>query len=298
MSDLTTLLGGIDAGGTTFKCAIADADGKLIDTFRVPVTTPEDTLAQCASWFCAAGDSGALKSLGIASFGPVDVDAASAHYGTILKTPKPGWSGTNLRTFFYQTLGLQPVVDSDVNGALAAEMQLGAAAGARSAAYITIGTGIGAGIFLNGTFAGRPTHPEFGHIPLRRHPEDSGFEGGCPFHGDCLEGLASVTAMRARWGEPKEHSSNHPGWAIIADYLAQACRTLTLTLRLERIVLGGGLMLAPHLLDLVRSEYDRQMAGYLGDLAIPGEKLIFRPGLGDNAGLIGAILLGQQQKVA
>lgn len=291
MAGPVAIFGGIDGGGTTFKCGIGNSDGQLIDTHRVPTTTPYETLAACASYFRSIAGPDGLKGLGIASFGPVDIDPRSAGYGTILTTPKPGWSGTDLRAVFRDSLSVDAVVDTDVNGALLAEMRHGAAKGARSAAYITVGTGIGAGLFVNGALAGGPTHPEFGHIPLHRHPGDHDFGGVCPFHGDCLEGLASVTAMRARWGEPAALPATHPGWTIIASYLAQACRVLTLTLRLERIVIGGGLMLAPHLLGLVRAAYDAQMAGYLGDMAVPGEALIRRPGLGDDAGLVGAVLL-------
>lgn len=287
-------LGGIDAGGTTFKCGIADTTGTFIEKLRIPVTTPEETLQGCSDFFQTAALKLPLRSLGIASFGPIDVDPKSEAYGTILTTPKPSWSGSNLKAYFENSLGVQTVIDTDVNGALLAEMTLGAAKGAGSAAYITIGTGIGAGIFANGGFLGRPSHPEFGHIPLCRHPEDREFEGVCPFHGDCLEGLASVTAMRARWGEPKLLPSNHVGWLIVAHYLAQACRVLTLTLRLEKIVLGGGLMLAPHLLKLVQEDYDHQMAGYLGEQTVSGAKLIATPALGDDAGLIGALHLARQ----
>lgn len=202
----------------------------------------------------ALGDRGTGKSTAIRALAN----------GTILSTPKPGWAGTDLRSLFKQHLGLEPAIDTDVNGALLAEMTKGAAIRAASAAYITVGTGVGAGIYVNGGFAGRPAHPEFGHISIRRHDSDWDFKGSCPFHEDCLEGLASVTAVRARWGEPSDLPADHGGWDIIADYLAQACRTLTLTLRLEKIILGGGLMLAPHMLGRVRTAYDAQLAGYLG----------------------------------
>ena len=284
--------GGIDAGGTTFKCGIADLNGNLVDRKRFLVTTPEETLAQCVQFFRDVANKHDLQSFGIASFGPLDVAPDSETYGTILTTPKPGWKNTDLRGYFSSALGIPVGIDTDVNGALLAEMLRGAAIGADSAAYITIGTGIGAGIISGGSFLGRPSHPEFGHISVRRHPNDLAHKSVCPFHTDCLEGFASVTAMRARWGEPKDLPEDHEGWDIIADYLAQACRTLTLTLRLERIVLGGGLMLAPHLLGRVRRAYDVQMGVYFGDQMIDGEVLIDRPGLGDDAGLIGAILLG------
>lgn len=295
MNSAKQVVGGIDAGGTTFKCGVADESGTIIEKLRVPVTTPEETLQGCSDFFKAAARETPLRKLGIASFGPIDVDPTSEAYGTILTTPKPKWSGTNLKAYFDGSLGVQTVIDTDVNGALLAEMTFGAAKGAGSSAYITIGTGIGAGLFANGGVLGRPSHPEFGHIPLRRHPEDRDFEGVCPFHGDCLEGLASVTAMRGRWGEPKLLQAEHDGWPIIAHYLAQACRVLTLTLRLDKIVLGGGLMLAPHLLKLVQEDYNHQMAGYLGEQAASGAQLIATPALGDDAGLIGALYLARQR---
>ncbi|HIG23329.1 MAG TPA: ROK family protein [Henriciella marina] len=287
-----SLHGGIDAGGTTFKCGLADASGNLINTHRVQVTTPEETLAAAAGWFASNARSGSLKTFGIASFGPIDVDSRSASYGTITGSAKPGWSGMNLRGHFADALGLPVTVDTDVNGALLAEMILGAALDCSSAAYVTVGTGIGAGLFANGGFLGRPSHPEFGHIALRRHPSDGDFKSVCPFHDDCLEGLASVRAIRARANAPEDLPADHPVWDIAADYLAQAARTLTLSFRPERIILGGGLMLAPHLISRIHKAFDQQMGGYLEH--VPSSELITTPGLGDNAGLIGAILLGQQ----
>jgi len=293
MNSPEPVFGGIDAGGTTFKCGVADKTGNLLSRQRVPVSTPEQTLAGCADFFRKVMGDKRLASLGIASFGPLGVDPDASSYGSILKTPKPGWSHTDLIGYFSSALQTEIKIDTDVNGALLAEMESGAAAQARSAAYVTIGTGIGAGMFLNGGLVGKPVHPEFGHIPLRRHPEDAAFKGVCPFHSDCLEGLASVTAIRARWGDPVEFPANHHGWPIIADYLAQACRSLSLTLRLEKIILGGGLMLAPHLLERVRDAYDTQMADYLVDRALTGADIIHRPGLGDDAGLHGAIWLAR-----
>ncbi len=283
---------GIDAGGTTFKCGVTGAGGHLIATRRVPVTTPPETLQLCADFFADVRPAAPFATLGIASFGPLDVDPASPDYGTILETPKPGWAGTNLRSFFASALGVTPIIDTDVNGALLAEIRRGAAHGCTSAAYMTIGTGIGAGLMASGRMLARPSHPEFGHISVRRHPLDADFAGNCPFHGDCLEGMASASAIRARFGEPSALAPDAPAWDAIADYLAQACRTLTLTFRPQRIVLGGGLMLAPHLLGRVRAAYTQQIAGYLGRAADSSDALITTPGLGDDAGLIGAVELG------
>jgi len=295
MIESNSVFCGIDAGGTTFKCGVMNGDNELIQTCRVPVTTPEETLDGCLAFFRSATAEQHVSSFGIASFGPIDVDLNSSRYGTILETPKPGWANTDLRSFFLQELNWEPVIDTDVNGALLAEMKRGAAIGVKSAAYITVGAGIGAGVFTNSEFVGKPAHPEFGHIPVMRHPDDMSFGGVCPFHKDCLEGLASVTAMRARWGSPEDLPPDHSGWPIIAFYLAQACRVLTLTLRVERIILGGGLMLAPQLLGLIRGAYDEQMAGYLGSGSPSGADLIYRAGLGDDAGLIGAITLGRMR---
>ncbi|RIJ23308.1 ROK family protein [Henriciella barbarensis] len=291
MSD-NFLHGGIDAGGTTFKCGLADASGTLVDTQRILVTTPEETLAAAANWFAPHAHAGTLKTFGIASFGPIDVDPTSPAYGTITGSAKPGWADIPLRARFADALGLPVTVDTDVNGALLAEMKQGAAKGCASAAYVTVGTGIGAGLFANGGFLGRPAHPEFGHIALRRHPADHEFESVCRFHPDCLEGLASVRAIRARAGAPEDLSPDHPVWDMATDYLAQAARSLTLTFRPERIVIGGGLLLAPHLIARIRMSYDEQMRGYLEHA--PSADLITTPGLGDDAGLIGAILLGVQ----
>ena len=292
-----TVLGGIDAGGTTFKCGLRDGDGRWLAKHRVRATDPAATLAGCVEFFRSETESLGIElaGLGIASFGPIDIDPASPRYGTILDTPKPGWSGTDLRGAFRGALGVEVAVDTDVNGALLAEMRSGAAAGASSAAYITVGTGVGAGLASGGRVLARPLHPEFGHIPIRRHPTDTEFEGVCPFHGDCLEGLASVTALKARWGDPLDWGSDHPGWDLAAHYLAQACLALTYTLRLERIVLGGGLMLSPHLLPKIRRDYAKAGGGYLGDTVEATHALIVTPGHGDDAGLVGAVELGRQR---
>lgn len=284
------LLGGIDAGGTTFKCGIAAADGTLIAKHRVGVTTPLETVDQCLEFF----RSYELSSFGIASFGPIDVDAGSPHYGRILKTPKPNWSHFSLRAAFEAELNLPAVIDTDVNGALLAEVTSGAAQGLSSAAYITVGTGIGAGIMSAGKILGRPHHPEFGHIPVRKHIIDVDFPGICPFHGDCLEGLASVTALKKRWGDPIDWEPDHQGWDVAASYLAQACISLVLTLRLERIVIGGGLMLAENMLSKIRAEFETQLNGYLGGSIPSADDLICTPRHGDDAGLHGALLLGKR----
>jgi fructokinase len=286
--------GGVDAGGTTFKCGVADAEGRLLRAERVPTGhDPEDTLARCAGFFRTAESAlGArLAGLGVACFGPLDLDPGSPRYGSILATPKPGWSGAEVRSGFARRLGVPIAIDTDVNAALAAEMAWGAARGASTAAYVTVGTGIGAGIFANGGFLGRPSHPEFGHILVRRHPEDEGFPGLCPFHGACLEGLASASALAARFGDTAALPSEHPGWRIEAFYLAQAALALLLTARPRKIVFGGGLLLAPGLIKAMRRELAALLGGYLGVTAEDLDALLVTPGLGDDAGLLGGVRL-------
>ncbi|MEX1250801.1 MAG: ROK family protein [Hyphomonas sp.] len=291
-----SLLGGIDAGGTTFKCALADLSGHLLDTRRIPVTSPEDTIGACLGFLreSLTKRGARLACLGIASFGPVDVDPASPDYGTLLATPKSGWSGTRLTQRFFTGLGSPVVLDTDVNGALLAERELGAAKGMRSAAYVTIGTGIGAGLYGPGGFLSKPTHPEFGHIRVERHPDDLAFAGVCPFHGACLEGLASAAALVRRYGDPAILPREHPAWDIEAFYLAQACLALTLTARPERILLGGGVMQADGLMPKVRSAFAALLNGYLELSDADIETLIQRPALGDDAGMIGAVTLARQ----
>ena len=294
MTHSSGFLGGIDAGGTTFKCGIGDRNGTILARQRIPVTTPNETLSAAAEFFTRHGSTLPIGSLGIASFGPIVVDPASPDYGKVLETPKPGWSHVSIRDGFRNLLAISPKIDTDVNGALLAECWLGAARNFMNAVYITVGTGIGAGIMVDGQIAGRPAHPEFGHIPIARHAEDMNFEGVCPFHGGCLEGLASATALRARFGDPTTLEEHHPAWTLVADYLGQACRSLYLTLRPERIIIGGGLLLAPHLISRIQDAFVERMGGYLGANRSLAERVISIPQLGDDAGLIGALLLGRE----
>lgn len=287
------LIAGIDAGGTTFKCGVFTAEGALLARRRVPTSTPDETVAACLAFLQEEAHTRgqAIARLGIACFGPLDLDPSSPSYGSILKTPKPGWTGYPVRTRFMDAFGGPVQIETDVNAALLAEMALGAAKGVDSAAYITVGTGIGAGVFLNGGLVGRPFHPEFGHIRISRRADEPPFSGCCPYHGDCLEGLASAHAFATRFGDPTQLSPEHPGWDLEASYLAQACQTLTLTCRPQRIVLGGGLLQANHLLGRIRAHYLRLMNGYLDQTEHTVAQQIVYAGLGDDAGLFGAAQL-------
>ena len=284
------LVAAIDAGGTSFKCALVRPDGTIVKTWSVPTSTPDETLTLCASSFeaelNALGEKAAI--LGIASFGPVQIDPAAPDYGTITGTAKPGWNGAAIGPRLSAALACAFVLDTDVNAALAAEMRWGAGKGMLSAAYMTVGTGIGVGLSLNGGLVGRPLHPEFGHIRVARHPEDIAFPGVCALHGDCLEGLASGPAINARWGDPTDLPIDHLAWEIEAHYLAQACLNLYLATRLEKIIIGGGVMNASHLLSKVRVAFDALMGDYL---PVSGADMICAPELGAQAGVLGGAVL-------
>ena len=284
--------GGIDGGGTTFKCVIADASGTVVARQRFPSDDPDAVLAQCAEFFTQqARDRGLpIEALGIGCFGPLDLDPESPTYGAILATPKPRWSDVPLARILADSVALPVHIDTDVNAALAGEMRWGAARGQSSAAYVTIGTGIGAGIYANSAFLGRPSHPEFGHISVTRHASDD-HRGSCSFHADCLEGMASAKSLSERFGDTSAMAADHPGWEIEAFYLAQACRSLYLTVRPERIILGGGLMLADGLIGQVRSALAASMGGYVGMDEAMAERLVVLPELGDDAGVLGAVSL-------
>ena len=294
MSDTNRkIYAGIDAGGTTFKCAIATANAQILYSQRFATTCPDETISSCVNFFkdMRKQHSFDFEGLGIAAFGPLDIDESSDTYGSILNTPKPHWSGINLKKEFEDRLGLKTVVNTDVNSAIAAELWWGAAQNCRRAAYVTIGTGIGVGLVQDGIFVGSPLHPEMGHIRVQRHNDDLNYKGFCRFHNDCLEGLACAPAFEARYGSAKELSADHKGWDIEAYYLAQLCLNLTLIFRPERIVLGGGLMLAAQFLPKIQKQYESLLGDYLQGTAPDASDLIRTPLLGDNAGMLGAIAI-------
>ena len=281
-----TIIAAVDAGGTSFKCALVRGDGGLVATWRIPTRTPEETLSACAAAFRRESESHGVSpvALGIASFGPVDIDPTSSSYGTITGTAKPGWQRVQIGPVLSEALQVPFHLDTDVNAALAAEIRWGAAHGLSSAAYMTVGTGIGVGLSLNGSLVGRPSHPEFGHIRVAKHATDQDFSGTCALHGDCLEGLASAQAFEARWGDPSQVPPDNPAWEIEAYYLAQACTNIYLLTRLERIIIGGGLLQADHLYAKIQTQFDAFMGDYL---PVNGADLITPPVLGEHAGVLG-----------
>jgi fructokinase len=283
------LCGVIEAGGTKFVIGLATSRDDIIATQRIDTTTPEQTLAAVLSWF---KDQPKIAALGIASFGPLDLDPASPTWGFITRTTKPGWDHIDLARHLGSALDCPVAIDTDVNGAALAEYMWGAGQGQRVSIYLTIGTGIGGGAVVDGQILRGLSHPEMGHFRLPRHPADEGFTGICAFHGDCLEGMASGPAIIARWGASlSDLPSDHPGHAIIAYYLAQAVVTLQSIFEPGRIILGGGVMATPGLIDRVREEAHRLGQGYFVGQAAD---VVTLPGLGDRAGLWGAFALAQQ----
>lgn len=287
------LFGCIEAGGTKFVLGVARGHEQMLATARISTTTPQETLAGAIAFFAdAEAEWGRFDAFGIASFGPVDLDRRSPAWGRIGRTPKRGWSDADLAGPFGARFGCPVGFDTDVNGAVLAEGLWGAARGADVATYVTVGTGIGGGAVVEGRPVHGRLHPEMGHMLPRRHPADTSFAGICPFHGDCLEGLASGPAIQARWGASlSELPADHPAHGIVAWYLGQLVVAQQAMLSPRRIVMGGGVLETPGLLDRIRVAAERHANGYFATADYA--ELIVAPGLGDRAGLLGALALAQ-----
>ena len=278
----------VEAGGTKFVLGVATDKDTIEATTRIETTTPEATIRAMLEWFRAQGR---LDAIGVASFGPLELDRSSPSWGHIGKTPKPYWSGADIAGPLQAALGCPVAIDTDVNGAALAEYHWGAGQGQRSMLYFTIGTGVGGGAVVDGQILHGLSHPEMGHMSLPRHPEDIEFAGICPFHGACLEGLASGPAIKARWGMSlSQLPADHPAHDIIAFYIAQTVVTMQAIFAPGRIIFGGGVMGTPGLIDRVRQQTVTLGGGYFrGD---PNE-IVVLPGLGDKAGLLGALVIAQ-----
>jgi fructokinase len=291
----TPLYGGIEAGGTKFACGVGPSPGEWLEEVRIPTTSPDKTLPAVLEFFEAAQRRvGAVTSFGVASFGPIDLNPASATFGRLLPTPKPGWTGADLPGALRQRFERPVRVDTDVNAAALAEQTLGAGAGLRSVAYVTVGTGIGGGVVIDGRTVTGLMHPEMGHIRVLRHAMDPHFPGVCPFHGDCLEGLANGPAIVARWGKTlSELGPSHMANTVIADYLGQLAANIALMISCQRVVFGGGVALDSMLLPRIRHAASRMLNGYIPQLADEAamEAFIAPAALGAKAGLSGAMLL-------
>ncbi|MDE2619424.1 MAG: ROK family protein [Sphingomonadales bacterium] len=292
----TPLIGAIEAGGTKFVVAAARPDGTILAQARFDTETPAITLPKVLEFFrAAAAAHGPLGGIGVGTFGPVDIDPRSGTYGAITRTPKPGWAGASYVEWL-APLGVPVVVDTDVNAAALGEWQDGAGRGTVTLAYTTVGTGIGTGVVHGGRPVGGFTHYESGHIRPRREAGRDTFAGVCPYHGDCLEGLAAGPAIKARFGQSLDQMADPaPAIALIADYLSELAMTLILLHAPDRLIFGGGVMKAPGLVEALRHETERKLAGYVAhDRLTPGlTDYIVTPKLGDLAGITGAIALGR-----
>lgn len=286
------LFGCVEAGGTKFVVGIVSSAREILETTRFETVNPDETIGATIDWLRASQiRHGALSAIGIASFGPVELDRAAANWGYITATAKAGWSNSDFAARVERASGLPVGFDTDVNGAALAEARWGAGRGQKVSIYVTVGTGIGGGAIADGKALQGLSHPEMGHINVPRHPDDPDFAGICPFHGDCLEGLASGPAIIARWGcSLSELASDHPAHAIIGWYLAQLAVTLQSVMEPGRIIMGGGVMATPGLITHVRKTACERGKGYFR--GNPND-VIVSPALGIDAGLLGAMALAQ-----
>jgi fructokinase len=287
---MSALVGGVEAGGTKFVCAIG-RDREIVAEARIATTSPAETLAAALAFFRRQGS---LAALGVASFGPIDLDERSPTHGFITATPKPGWAHTDVVGPLRRALGVPVAFDTDVNAAALAEQRWGAARAAASVVYVTVGTGIGGGAVVNGRPVHGLVHPEMGHARIPHDRAADPFAGACPHHGDCWEGLASAPALAARYGQPPEALADaHPAWELEADYLALGLANIVLVLSPERVVLGGGVMTRASLWPMVRTRLTSVLGGYVSSplLGPEIESYLVPPALGERAGVLGAMAL-------
>jgi fructokinase len=297
-ADARPLFGAVEGGGTKFVCMVGRGPDEILAETRIPTTTATETLEGALAFFRAeAPRHGKLAAVGIGSFGPVDLHRSSPTYGYVTSTPKPGWSNVDLAGPFQRALGVEVAFDTDVNAAALGEWRWGAARGLQSFLYLTVGTGIGGGGLMDGQLLHGLVHPEMGHLRIPHDRGEDPFPGACPFHGDCLEGLASGPALRARWGQEAETlPAEHPAWALQARYLALGLVNLICALSPQRIVVGGGVMAQPRLFPLVRGHVEELLNRYvrapeiLDDIA----GYVVPPALGGRAGVLGALALAQR----
>jgi fructokinase len=281
------MIAGIELGGTKTVVAIGTAEGKLVEELRFPTSLPGETLGTAVKWL---RERGSPERVGIAAFGPVGIVPGRENHGRILATPKAGWAGFSLTGFLTEAFpSARLALDTDVNAAALAEARIGSAAGLDDVAYITVGTGIGGGILSGGRLIHGALHPEFGHLKVPRQPGDD-FIGVCPFHADCLEGLASGPAIAARWGSPAhELPFDHPAWETQAWYLAHGILALMAVVSPVRVVIGGGVSQGAGLHEKIHKVLTGISAGYFPPVLEPD--FVVAPALGQEAGIRGAFLL-------
>jgi len=295
---MNKLSGAIEGGGTKFICAVGTSPDDIRRETRIPTTTPEETLGGAISFFKdAEQDLGKLSALGVATFGPLDPNPDSAFYGIVLPTPKPGWSNANVLGMLKSAFDIPIAFELDVNGSAMGEWTWGAGQGLDNFIYLTVGTGIGGGVVANGKLLHGLLCPEMGHIMIPHDRESDPFEGGCPFHKDCFEGLASGPALEKRWGQRAETLPfDHPAWELEAHYIALALANYTLTLSPQRIVIGGGVGAREDLLPMIRRNVLENLNGYVQSPEVTQniDGYIVLPALGGRAGMLGALALAKE----
>lgn len=296
---MRNLFGSIEGGGTKFVCCVASGPGDIKDVLRYPTTTPDETIERAIEFFEEQQQiHGELAALGLGSFGPIDLAPKSPTYGYITSTPKPGWKHTDFLGRVRERFDVPIGWETDVNAAALAEHAWGAARDLDTFIYLTVGTGVGGGGMIRGRLMHGLVHPEMGHIAVPHDKDADPYPGRCPFHGDCLEGLAAGPAVGERWGVPSnELPSDHEAWVLEAEYLALALQTFVCTLSPQRIILGGGVMKVDGLMPRIRTRLLELLAGYVQHSAIVEDvdSYVVPPGLGDRAGMLGGIALAQRK---
>ncbi|PCN44326.1 fructokinase [Brevibacillus laterosporus] len=289
-------LGAVEAGGTKFVCAIGNEFGEILERSSFPTTTPQETLEQVITFFYQKN----LDAIGIGSFGPIDLNTASATYGYVRNTPKLAWRNYNVLGHMKEHFSVPIAFDTDVNAAALGEATWGAAKGLDSCIYMTVGTGIGVGAIVERKLLHGMSHPEMGHILVKPHHLDS-FTGVCPYHGNCLEGMASGPAIEKRWKQKgAKLQASTEVWELEAYYLAQALMNYVLILAPKRLIIGGGVMKQEQLFPLVRQQLSELLQGYVSENQYFCNDLstyIVPPALGDNAGVCGALALAKRSLV-
>lgn len=293
------LYGGIEAGGTKFNCAIGTGPDDIRAEVRFPTTTPDETIGRSIDFFrqFMIKTRQRLEGIGIGSFGPLDLNPASADFGKITSTPKAGWTYTNLRKRIEHETATPVAIDTDVNTAALGEGFWGAAVDLRDYIYLTVGTGIGGGLIVQGRPHHGIVHPEMGHMRVPHDRHEDVFDGVCPYHGDCLEGLASGLAIQARTGKSGEQlPAYHPVWELEAAYLASAITNLICVASPQRIIMGGGVMQQEQLFPMIRLKVRQLLNSYIQSPMITetNADYIVPPKLGQRAGVLGAIALAKQ----
>jgi fructokinase len=281
------MIGAIEAGGTKMVCAVSDANLNIQARTRISTENPQDTMHEILAFFSEYE----LSGLGVGAFGPIGVNPQRADYGFIGQTPKEGWSGFNLLGALQAEIKCPIYLTTDVNVAAYGELQRGSAQGLQNAVYLTVGTGIGGGIIHDGTIYVGDTHPELGHIMVKRAQDElEGFTGVCPYHKGCLEGMASGPSLGARAGvKANTLAPDDPLWDIEADYLAQAAMNYTLSFAPQRIIFGGGVSNQDQLFPKLRTRFGEYLNHYV---QVPDyDEYLVHAALGDDAGITGALLL-------